>query len=449
MNHSKNIIQELDGGLILRRSSFEDREALAKFNGTIHADPGEDFSEHAANDVRILLSGQHPTFNGGDFTIVEDPKTGQIVSSLCLIDQTWSYDGIEFEVGRPELVGTHQDYRRRGLVRQQFETVHQWSAERGQKLQAITGIPWYYRQFGYEMAVNLGGSRRGYLPNIPALEEDQQEPYRFRPVQEEDIPFVTKLYNHGRKRQLLSCVRNEKTWYYELIFRPQQVDQHFDMQIIENLMGQSVGYLLLRRGIFGGQLFLQGFEMMEGLSWFEAAHCVLRKLEQIGKDYAQIKSTPEKPVEMNVLVFNLGEDHPVYHVIPHRIPLKYDPYAFYIRVPDLPDFLTLISPVLEERLAQSYMAGHNGELKLNFFTSGVSLNFERGKLIDVQAWENPGFEKSSANFPNLTFLQLLFGYRDVQQLEDAYADLYFRQEDAKILLNSLFPRKPSHVMELS
>jgi hypothetical protein len=120
MSKPEHLIQELENGLILRRSTLDDCEALANFNGRIHADPGEDFSEHAANDVRVLLSGQHPTFHPDDFTLVEDPKSGEIVSSMCLIDQTWAYDEIEFAVGRPELVGTHKDYRRQGLVRKQF-----------------------------------------------------------------------------------------------------------------------------------------------------------------------------------------------------------------------------------------------------------------------------------------------------------------------------------------
>ncbi len=448
MNHSNTIIRELEGGLVLRSSSDQDKDALVDFNGRIHADPGEEFSEHVASDVKALLSGQHPTLNPGDFTIVEDPKTGEIVSSMCLIDQTWAYEGIEFGVGRPELVGTHPDYRRRGLVREQFEVVHQWSAARGQKLQAITGIPWYYRQFGYEMGLNLGGSRRGYLANIPKLEEGEEEPYRFRPVQDDDIPFVARLYRRAQARQMVSCVRDETIWQYELSYRRNLPESHFDMQIFETPDGQPAGYVLYRPDISGNTISVSGVELVEGLPWFGAAHAVLRQLENIGKGLAEEKSSPEKPVEMKGFALNLGEDHPIYHVIPQRVPLQYDPYAFYVRVPDLPGFLILLKPVLEERLGQSYMAGYSGELKLNFFTDGILLNFEGGRLLDVQPWEKPDFESASANFPNLTFLQLVFGYRDVQQLEDSYADLYYRKEEAKILLKSLFPRKPSHVLEL-
>src|SRR5712691_11396345 len=116
--------------------------------------------------------------------------TGAIVSSMNLISQTWVYDGIPFGVGRPELVGTSLEYRYRGLVRAQFEVIHQWSTERGERLQAITGIPWYYRQFGYEMALNLGGGRVGYRPHIPELKDGEPEPYRVRPATAADLPCM-------------------------------------------------------------------------------------------------------------------------------------------------------------------------------------------------------------------------------------------------------------------
>jgi predicted acetyltransferase len=95
--------------------------------------------------------------------------------------------------GMPELVGTLPGYRGRGLVRAQFEVVHQWSAARGELLQAITGIPYYYRQFGYEMAVNLGGGRVGFKPQLPKLTEGQAEPFTIRPSVEADLPLLPHL----------------------------------------------------------------------------------------------------------------------------------------------------------------------------------------------------------------------------------------------------------------
>ena len=197
---TKKIIEDLGGGLVLRRANKADAEALVQFNGDLHADPGEDFAENVSEWVRDLMTKPHPTTKPQDFTIVEDTKTGEIVSSLNLISQTWSYEGIEFGAGRPELVGTLGDYRRRGLIRKQFEVIHKWSEERGEKIQAITGIAWYYRQFGYEMCVNLGGGRRAYEVHVPKLKEAQKEPYKIRPATVEDIPFLIKLSDQGAQR---------------------------------------------------------------------------------------------------------------------------------------------------------------------------------------------------------------------------------------------------------
>ena len=125
-------IRDLGDGLILRRSSAADADKLVEFNGNLHREPGDEGpEEHVAAWVADLMSGSHPTFDVDDFTIVEDTATGAIVSSLCLISQTWSYGGIRFGVGRPELVGTLPDFRNRGLIRAQFDVIHGWSAAVG------------------------------------------------------------------------------------------------------------------------------------------------------------------------------------------------------------------------------------------------------------------------------------------------------------------------------
>ena len=165
-----------------------------------------------------------------------------------------------------------------------------------------------------------------------------------------------------------------------------------------------------------------------------------------GEELAQQKSTPEKEVKLKSFSFNLGSDHPVYHVIPDRIPQIKAPYAYYIRVADLPGFLNQITPVLEERLANSVMAGYSCELKLNLYTGGVRMQLEKGKFTKIEAYSG---EDASANFPNLTFLHLLFGSRDVQTLSENYVDMYCRSEFAKPLLDALFPTKPSYVFNIA
>jgi hypothetical protein len=40
------------------------------------------------------------------------------------------------------------------VIKAQMDVLHAWSRERGHLMQAIAGIPYYYRRFGCEMAVS-------------------------------------------------------------------------------------------------------------------------------------------------------------------------------------------------------------------------------------------------------------------------------------------------------
>ena len=236
--------RDLGDGLILRRATLADTDKLAEFNMAIHGDvdaPGD--RERLGAWVRDLLNRAHPTFKPKDFTIVEDTGTGAIVSSLNHISQRWTYAGIEFGVGRPELVGTLPAYRRKGLVRLQMEVSHQWSRERNELVQGITGIPYYYRQFGYEMGLVLGGARIGYALHLPKLAEGEAEPYRVRSATEADLPFMTEMYAQSAARSLVMCVRDEAMWRYSLLHcSPTNINGR-QLRIIETSAGAPVGFL--------------------------------------------------------------------------------------------------------------------------------------------------------------------------------------------------------------
>jgi len=446
---TKSILRDLGDGLILRRSTRADADALAEFDGMIHGEPDTPGDgERVAAWVRDLLVIPHPSFDVGDFTIVEEARTGKIISSLNLISQTWLYAGIQFGVGRPELVGTLPEYRNRGLVRLQFEVIHQWSAERGELVQAITGIPYYYRLFGYEMAMNLGGGRLGYLPLIPKLKDGEQEPYRFRAARLEDIPTLSKLYAVSCARSLVSCVWGEAEWRYEISGKSADNVNRYEIRIIEDRSGEAVGFLahMHFNWAAGTTLPLIMYELKPGLSWAEVTPSVIRYIKTVGE--AQAAQANKEP--FGVFGFWLSERHPVYDVLKDRLPRQRRPYAWYLRVADLPTFLRRITPALEERLAASAYAGHTSELKITFYRSGLKLSIDKGRLAAIEAWTpEPQGHSGDAAFPGLTFLQLVFGYRSFDELEEAFPDCWHESDDAYGLLNALFPRQVSDLWPIS
>lgn len=436
-------LKDLGDGLVLRRSCVEDAQRLGDFNGRIHGEDAYD-TEAVAVWTRDLLLKDHPTFGKGDYTIVEDTTTGEIVSSMNTISQTWTYEGIPFKVGRPELVGTDARYRNKGLVREQFRVVHAWSSERGELVQVITGIPFYYRQFGYEMGLELGGGRVGFAPHVPRLKEGEAEPFRVRPALEADIPWLVKMYQREARRSMISSVMDEPLFRHEMEKSRENVNR-VDLRVIETPEGRPVGYLAHPGFTWWGEvvsLMAYRYALDEGESYAAVTPSVIRYLWQTGGEYAR-----ERGREVNGFGFSLGTEHPVYQAAASQLPVERKPYAFYVRVADLPAFLRHIAPALEVRLKGSACEGYTGELKIGFYLDGLRLVFERGTLTCAEAW-NPREGGEDAAFPNLTFLQLVFGYRTLAEVRYAYVDCT-ANNSATALLNALFPKKPSHVFSIS
>ena len=438
----KKRLKDLGAGLILRRSSPEDAEALANFSsGYLSEDGPEKPDERLAVWIQDLLTRPHPTFHPDDFTIVEDTTTGKIVSSLNLISQTWTYEGIPFGVGRPELVVTHPDYRKRGMVRAQFEEIHKWSAERGEQAQAITGIPYFYRKFGYEMAMNLGGRRLGYEPHVPALKEGESEPYRIRPATRTDLPFIASLDEQAQLRYSISCQRTPEIWEYELEGRSEKHVNRLEMRVIEDEESERVGYMHHNPYLNGTWMAAVAYELKPGVSWLAVTPSVVRYLWDTGKDYAK-----RDDKTCTAFALWLGAEHPAYEAFAGRLPASREPYAWYIRVPDVPGFIHHIAPALEKRLAGSIAVGHTGKLRINRYSNMLVLNFERGKLTGVDEGSRYPTDYGDLGLPELTILQLIFGRSSFEEVHAAFPDAYYDNEEARILIDVLFPKRHSNVL---
>ena len=435
--------RDLGDGLWLRWATAADTEAIAAFNAEVHSDiPGE---PDAGIDVwtRDLMSGRHPTVSPSDFTVVVDQNKGnQIVSSLNLISQVWRYEGIPFGVGRPELVGTLPEYRRRGLVRFQMEAVHTKSAARGELVQAITGIPWYYRLFDYEMTMNLGGSRL-YLWHLRGNSQGEYRgAYRMRRATVEDLPVLSQLYAVHTAASPLACVRDEAVWRHQLAGHSQGSVHYRQYWLVETEEGAPLGYFCLF--LWKQVMSIEEIAVMPGNSWRALGLYVAQALKAMADE---INETADKPVR--ALVFRLGDEHPIYEALGRNLERQDRPYAWYLRVPDLEAFLRHIAPALEQRLAASVMANHSGALKLSFYRRHLKLTLAQGKLVEIAPYEPDSFFDANVFFPDQTFLHVLFGHRSLAELNHVRTDCFAEDAGSEVLLNCLFPVRHSSLFPLS
>jgi len=425
----------LPPNLILRpASSDHDAERLIALNARLHSNTAEPDPRLGELTRAMLTPGEHPTMTRDDFLLIEDQTTGEIVSTLCLIPQTWEYAGIPFGVGRPEIVGTLPEYRRKGLVRAMFEAIHQRCADLGLPVQAITGIQYFYRQFDYEYALDLGGGRIIPLSPIPPTPESD---YTLRPAITADIPALTALVDGFARGKLVTCPCTEAHWKYLLGMSELNVEKQWFYLILRG--DDPVGMLDIFKETRGGQVRITELIVREGLSNL-TGWLLPRLRDEIGVVLANV--TPK----LEFLYLTLGERHPIYPLLAPYSPTRNPAYAWYIRVPDLAGFIRRIAPALERRIANGPLAGLTQTIKLDFFNDGLLLDFQNGKLTNAQ--NLPPGSGGEASFPPLVFLQLLFGYRSAAQLAHAFPDVRLSAQ-IRPILSALFPPRQSWVKPLS
>jgi predicted N-acetyltransferase YhbS len=428
--------QALGDGLVLRQATPADVETLVAFHQNI---------QQEGEWTRVLVDGQHPTTSATDFTIVEECASGKIVSSMGIISQTWSYAGIPFGVARMEMVSTEAEYRWRGLVRAQFAVLERESAARGHALQVVVGRPFVYKRLGYHMALRYSAGRTISRNGIPTLPAGQAEAYSVRLGTPADLPLLVEWMQATNRRYLVAAERDEAQWRHDFFER--NVADRLQLRVIE-AGGQPVGAIIHTCSLDDGLLDVYGCELAPGQSFYHLLPSFLRYLERTGDEYAAKDST-----RLDGFSLWLGTTHPLFGLLGgfmQREPPE-SPFAWYTKVSDLPGFLRLIAPVLEQRLANSVLAGYSGRLELSFYArdAGLSMQFEQGRLVQVEPAAVSWWQRA---IPLEYFLQLMFGYRSLEEIENASAEVHLVDQPGvplRTALGILFPRQHSRIFSLA
>ena len=443
----KNVIEDLGDGLIMRSARREDANDLAEFcaKAFMHEPSGTE-AWWIAEWIRDLVGKPHPTLSLDDVIIIEDVENDRIASTTTYLTQTWSYDGVEFEIGRPEIVGTDRDYRNRRLVRKQFDVMHRWASERGHLVQVVLGIPNYYRQFGYEYALHEAGARLTPLQTLPHWSADEDRPFRLREPTEDDVPLITRLLKESAERSLVSPVFKEDEVKYSTFDRNERSGACHRTGILcksdGEELGEPVGVMMYAMVTPIDLGLILRLEMSETRYWRDAVPAALKEFVDLADTASREAADPER--EIKTVRQDLQPDHPVYifddgalGTAPER------QYGWYVRVPDVAGFIAKIAPALERRIADSVHAGYSGSMEIQFDRGGVEIAFEGGRMSNVENLSSMGLEDPTARFPGLTFLPVLFGMRSVDETMLAHTDVNVRPKSARHLFETMFPKRSS------
>ena len=411
--------RELGDGMVLKTAANEaDIERVAAFDSKA-------FGEESIGEMCRRLFLYHPNTCPNDLIFVEDEKTGEVVSSLCLIPWQWRYEDVTLKVGEMGIVGTLEPYRRRGLIRAQADYFKELLAERGFDLSNIQGIPYFYRQFGYEYTIPLNRECRVELHQVPDLGKDDTSCFSCRPETVADLPTLKHLYDEAAQDLAIHACRDDAIWQYLMEYTSTMFTA-YEGWIVEDANGKMAGYFHIQKHPFGEALTVWEASRLN----YDAALAVLRHLRKLAIERSKPNislSLPANCALMQVARYYGGHDSGA--------------YAWQIHIPDIARFLRTIGPVLERRLARSPFAGLTEKVWISFYREAVQLHFTNGKLTQVESMGSAG---GAIRIPPRAAVPLMLGYRSREELRESWPDLNAPPKEA-YLLDVLFPKMASHI----
>jgi predicted acetyltransferase len=401
-----------DGGYCFKKPSVDDDvEQVYALMRVVFPHEGVD------DIVRHLLELYLPMTMDNVFTVTYGDET---VASLVLIPQTWVMDGVELKVAEMGCVATHPDHRGRGLQRTLNERFDEAAETGGFDLCALAGIPFFYRQFGYEYSLDLD-----HKTTIPVSElPDTQPSLDSRKFTEADIPDAAELLDSYHSRYMVHCPRTAPVW------RMQHTTGFYNGEPYE-------GYTLHEGGVTQAYLRVQPRPRDKTL--------VLKEAGAVPGAHKQVLAFLRRLcVEsgLETLVSTLGYVDPLSELLMGLGAQQSLPYGWQVKIVDVVRLLEKISPLLESRLAGTRFSVLSERLNLNFRKFSVDLFFESGKVAGVTL--SSDCSERALGLNPYVFPPLLLGYRSREELAYCYPD--FRVATSRReLLDTLFPKKPSYV----
>ncbi|MFX0107390.1 MAG: GNAT family N-acetyltransferase, partial [Candidatus Hodarchaeota archaeon] len=164
----------------------DELEELIRFNSMIH-------EPHDGEELRRLVE-LLPGFSREMNYYIRDTDQGIFVSSLNAIPTVWGYAGIPLRNLELGFVGTLPEYRKRGFVRALYQEFFEKELYRGKyEISTIQGIPYYYRQFGYDFLIPAWRSvflRTNQVPDVSSEETPAWTQLSVRPTSKSNLDSI-------------------------------------------------------------------------------------------------------------------------------------------------------------------------------------------------------------------------------------------------------------------
>ncbi|GGS93291.1 hypothetical protein GCM10010156_59420 [Planobispora rosea] len=394
----------LADGLVLRQARPSELDQI----GTLLAERGEPAD---ALDHRLVVTD--PDAGWPACAVVVDGD--RVVSTATLLDEEVRLGDIRLPAGQVELVATDREYEGRGLVRALMRWAHERSAARGHVIQAMIGIPYFYRLFGYEYAIDIPPALTVRTPppgeGTPAL----------RAALPSDIPAMAALQDTAQNLFDVAMPHSAACWRWLL------AHEASTLWVLEDA-GAVVATGRTTPPDDGEILLAEAAARDEA-----AARELLRGVAAL---------VPGGRVNV---VHRAG----TVTATAWRDFLDYEPRAqaeqYYVRIPDVAALLDRLRPLLWRRLTAAGIDRTGRDIVISTFGAHYRIPVRAdglGEVVTGGAMQGPGAVGGAGVAPDY-LPALLFGPRGIEGLGRIRPDVYTGEKE---LFQALFPPLTADVL---
>lgn len=377
------------------------------------------FGDEDVRGITRRFVEHHPVMNREHFFVVKHGD--KAVAGLVLIPQVWKIGGVELKVAEMGCVGTAPEHRRKGVQMILNNEFDNYAKENGFDLCALAGIPYFYRQFGYQYALELDYSTELKIEDLPNIDTG----IKVEKFDETHIETADEILRRTQERYLVKSVRPKGIWGMQ--------------QTTGTYGGEPYEAVVFTRGewIAGYHRYVVDNEkktinikelgISENVSAKEIAAAIRKQASQ--KGLTELKTGLSHIDEFSKYLISRGAK-------------TNRPYAWQVKIIDLPGFISKIKLVLEHRIENSDYTGLSRDITINFWKYSVKMSIEEGKIASIE--KAFGEKDRTIGFNPYVFTKLALGYKSRMELEKMYPD--FRvQGDLGSLIDVMFPKQPSYI----
>lgn len=393
----------------------------------------DEFGAREGPNVRSVFDDRCPCMPLATVAVVGD----EVVSTSLLLMHRLQIGAVEVPAAQIEWVATRDRYRRRGLVRRQFDLLQREAAARGALVEFISGIAHFYRRLGYAYGLDW--------PPIWALRRPLRAPdgLATRPAEEGDVTALLALERRAQRFADIASVRDERLWSW--IAGLDVVDQWLQVSVRD---GEVVGYA--RASYDEGVLWLSevGGDDLDAAT--AAAAGAVGAGRACAGDGSDTLDDGSSLADDRSDVRLIGRGDPVVAALGDRYGVRADEtHGLYVRLPDPLGLLRALRHELDARLADSGWRDRDGELLLSTYDRGFRLAFTAGRIIAVEPAEPLVHPESEGGIgiPEDHVAELLLGRRDPEELAARVDDVLLGRHVA--LARTLFPKLSCDMLPLA